>query len=539
MYTFLSKKLRYMLRQKEDDSQNKKPQPDYKEKLISGNLTADLELIRKVMGTSSDIKIHEFKYGENSSQKGALLFIDGLVSNDIITQSILKPLILSRNLNDYQIGEMKKTLDIVKQTVICSGDIVERHTIGELIEGCLSGDTVFLSEGFDKALIISTKGWEKREVSEPQTEPVVRGPREGFTENFRTNTALIRRRIKSPHLRMDHFTIGEKTETNVCVVYLEGVANPDIVETVKVRLKTIKTDSIIDSGYIEQYIEDHPYSIFQTIGYSEKPDVISARILEGRIAVITDGSPFALTMPMLFVESFQTAEDYYTKPYFASITRFMRFLAFLITVSAPAIFVALTVYHQEFIPTTLLLTIAAAREGTPFPAFIEALIMVFAFEILREAGLRLPRPVGQAISIVGALVMGEAAVSAGIVGAPMVITIALTAVAGFVVPDQNDAASILRLILLILAATLGAYGLSLGFLGILIHLASLKSFGVPYNSSLAFLKNMQDSYIRMPLWAMTKRPESIAKGDIKRKQYNVPPSPRAGDKADTLEGNQT
>lgn len=535
MYTFLNKKLRYMLRQKEDEAQKK--QPDNEEKLITGNLTADLELIREMMGTSSDIKVHEFKYGENSSQKGALLFIDGLVNNDVVTQSILKPLILSKSLNNYQAGEMKNTLDIVKQTVIYSGDIVERHTIGELIEGCLSGDTVFLSEGFDKALVISSKGWDKREVSEPQTEPVVRGPREGFTENFRTNTALIRRRIKSPHLRMDHLTIGKKTDTNVCVVYLEGVANPDIVDTVKVRLKTISTDSIIDSGYIEQYIEDHPYSIFQTIGYSEKPDVIASRILEGRIAVVVDGTPFVLTMPMLFVESFQTAEDYYIKPYFASMTRLMRFFAFFLTVSAPAIFVALTTYHQEFIPTTLLLTIAAAREGTPFPAFLEALIMVFAFEILREAGLRLPRPVGQAISIVGALVMGEAAVSAGIVGAPMVITIAFTAVAGFVVPDQNDAASILRLILLFLASVLGAYGLVLGFLGILIHLASLKSFGVPYNSSLAFLKNMQDSYIRMPLWTMTKRPESIAKGDIQRKQYNTPPSSEIVNNAGSMEDN--
>jgi spore germination protein KA len=324
---------------------------------------------------------------------------------------------------------------------------------------------------------------------------------------------------------MDHLTIGEKTDTNVCLAYVEGVADPGIVETAKARLKSINTDAIIDSGYIEQYIEDHPFSIFSTIGYSEKPDVVASRILEGRVAIISDGSPFVLTAPMLFIESFQSSEDYYIRPFYASMIRILRYLAFFITVAAPAIFVALTTFHQELIPTTLLFTIAAAREGTPFPAFLEALILVLSFEILREAGVRLPRPVGQAISIVGALIMGEAAVSAGIVGAPMVIIIALTAVAGFAVPEQNDSASIMRLILLILGSMLGGFGIAIGFLGILIHLASLKSFGIPYCVSLTFNHNMQDSYVRMPLWSMSKRPKGIANHDIVRNNMQIPPSP--------------
>lgn len=498
---------------------------DIEEKPITGNLQSDLEIIRDVMGTSPDIKIHEFRYGENSEFKGAIIFVDGLVSNEIITDSILKPLKLYRNLNDYQHNSIQQTLDTVKQTIICAGEVTEKHTIGEVVESCLSGDTVFLSDGFDKALVISTKGWDKRSVTEPQTESVVRGPREGFTENFRTNTALLRRRIKSPKLRMDHFTIGKKTVTNVCVAYIEGVADPGIVDTVKSRLKSINTDSIIDSGYIEQYIEDHPFSIFPTIGYSEKPDVIAARILEGRVAIISDGSPFVLTAPMLFVESFQSAEDYYIRPFFASVVRMLRYVAFFLTVTAPAIFIALTTFHQELIPTTLLFTISAAREGTPFPAFLEAFILVLSFEILREAGVRLPRPVGQAISIVGALMMGEAAVSAGLVGAPMVITIALTAVAGFVVPEQMDSAAIMRILLLLLASILGALGIALGLLGILNHIASIKSFGIPYCTSLTFHHNMQDSYIRMPLWSMSKRPKGIASKDITRTNMEIPPSP--------------
>jgi spore germination protein KA len=495
------------------------------EKLITGKLSADLELVRKILGTSTDIKIHEFRYGENSELKGALVFVDGLVSNEIITDSILKPLKLSKEFNDFQSESMLKTLDIVKQTIICAGEVTEKHTIGEVVESCLSGDTVFLSDGFDKSLVISTKGWEKRSITEPQTESVVRGPREGFTENFRTNTALLRRRIRSPKLRMDHFTIGEKTVTNVCLAYIDGVADPGIVETARARLNSINTDAIIDTGYIEQYIEDDPFSIFPTIGYSEKPDVVAARILEGRVAIIADGSPFVLTAPMILVESFQSSEDYYIRPFFASIVRILRYIAFFITVAAPAIFIALTTFHQELIPTTLLFTISAAREGTPFPAFLEAIILVLSFEILREAGVRLPRPVGQAISIVGALIMGEAAVSAGLVGAPMVITVALTAVAGFVVPDQLDSASIMRITLLILASVFGALGIAIGLLGFSIHIASLKSFGIPYCVSMTFHHNMQDSYIRMPLWSMSKRPKGIADDDIVRSDMQIPPSP--------------
>ncbi|MDD2418212.1 MAG: spore germination protein [Oscillospiraceae bacterium] len=529
MFKYINKKLRYgFFRLTEQNNHPPKPEDDSKktqETLISGNLTADLEYIRKLLGTSSDIKMHEFRYGEDFQLKGALVFVDGLVSNEILTESIMKPLIMNRNLSPFQTSSMQKTLDTVRQTILCSGDITEKYTIGELVESCLSGDTVFLSEGFDKALIISSKGWEKRSITEPQTESVVRGPREGFTENFRTNTALIRRRIKSANLRLDHMSIGEKTDTNVCVAYIDGVADPNIVDTVKARLKSINTDAIMDSGYIEQYIEDHPFSLFPTVGYSEKPDVITARMLEGRVAIISDGSPFVTTAPMLLLESFQTSEDYYIRPYFASLLRIFRYLAFIITVSAPAFFIALTTYHQELIPTTLLLTIISAREGTPFPATLEAIILILSFEILREAGVRLPRPLGQAISIVGALVMGEAAVTAGLVGAPMVITIAITAVAEFAVPDQSEAASILRIIFLVLASVLGAYGIALGFLGVLIHLASLKSFGVPYCTNLTFNHNMQDSYIRMPLWFMSKRPKAIVGQDKTRNKTNTPPSP--------------
>ena len=515
-------------RKKEDEKGPEQPgnqQPA--DRKISEKLSDNLDFIKSQLGGSGDVKVHEFRFGENYEFGGALIFIDGLVNMDYITQGIMRPIISF----PYSKTPLKKGpghgINQISKTVLCSGDIETKQYLGELISGILAGDTVFLADSFQQGLVISTKGWDKRGVTEPETESVVRGPREGFTENFRTNTALIRRKIKSPKLRMEHMTIGRKTQTSVCIAYLDGIANDRVTQQVRSRLKQLDIDSVLDSGYLEEYIEDAPFSIFATVGYSEKPDVIASKILEGRTAILVDGSPFVLTVPFLFVEAFQTAEDYYVRSIYSSIMRLLRFFSYLIAIFAPAIYIALTTFHQELIPTTLLMTIASAREGTPFPAFVEAFVMVLSFEILREAGLRLPRPVGQAVSIVGALVMGDAAVSAGIVGAPMVITVAITAVAGFIIPEQNDTISILRLIMMILSAALGGYGIAMGFLGILIHLGSLQSFGIAYFNAFFPTRDMEDTFIRMPLWAMVKRPTRIAAGDVVRRHFFVPP-PKTG-----------
>lgn len=515
-------------RKKKDEKGPEQPENQQPaDRKVSEKLSDNLDFIKSQLGGSGDVKVHEFRFGENYEFGGALIFIDGLVNMDYITQGIMRPIISF----PYSKTPLKKGpghgIDQISKTVLCSGDIETKQYLGELISGILTGDTIFLADSFQQGLVISTKGWDKRGVTEPETESVVRGPREGFTENFRTNTALIRRKIKSPKLRMEHMTIGRKTQTSVCIAYLDGIANDRVTQQVRSRLKQLDIDSVLDSGYLEEYIEDAPFSIFATVGYSEKPDVIASKILEGRTAILVDGSPFVLTVPFLFVEAFQTAEDYYVRSIYSSIMRLLRFFSYLIAIFAPAIYIALTTFHQELIPTTLLMTIASAREGTPFPAFVEAFVMVLSFEILREAGLRLPRPVGQAVSIVGALVMGDAAVSAGIVGAPMVITVAITAVAGFIIPEQNDTISILRLIMMILSAALGGYGIAMGFLGILIHLGSLQSFGIAYFNAFFPTRDMEDTFIRMPLWAMVKRPTRIAAGDVVRRHFFVPP-PKTG-----------
>jgi spore germination protein KA len=378
-------------------------------------------------------------------------------------------------------------------------------------------------EGIDKALVINAKGWEKRGVDEPSSEAVIRGPRESFIESLRTNTSLIRRKIKNPDLTFEIMTIGKRTKTNVSLAYIKGIAAPELIETVRNRMSAINTDSILESGYIEQYIEDAPSSIFATLGYTEKPDVAAAKLLEGRVAILVDGTPFVLTAPALFIESFQTAEDYYFRPYFATLLRIIRMIAFFLTVLAPALYVAITTYHQELIPTDLLFTMANAREGIPFPAFVESLVMIITFEILREAGIRLPRPVGQALSIVGALVIGQSAVSAGIIGAPMVIVVSIQAVSGFVIPNLAESAAVLRLIYLLLSAAFGGYGITIGALGTLVHMASLESFGYPYLSPIAPFdtEDLKDTAIRVPLWLMISRPKGMSV-NRQRKEDTLP-----------------
>jgi spore germination protein KA len=521
---YAMRKLHYLMKSKSAQQKNAKDVAVIGTEIpisTSKNLQENIKNLKAALGNAQDLKVHPLRFGPENRFSGALIFIDGLVSDAILTDAILRPL-KNYPKEDEQPPQKADLLEALAQDVLCASFVTSAASMVELTKGCLSGDTVLLVDGYADGLIINSKGWEKRSVSEPQSESVVRGPREGFTENLRTNTALIRRKIRNGHLKVYQMTVGRQTQTSIALMYLEDIANPKVVEMIKYRIEKLDVSSILETGYIEEYIEDAPFSPFSTISYSEKPDVVASKILGGRVAIVVDGTPFVLTAPMLFSESFQTAEDYYTRSLYASLIRILRFVAFLVTVFAPAIYIALVSFQQELIPTKLLFSLARAREETPFPSFVEAIIMVFAFEILREAGIRLPNPVGQAISIVGALIMGDAAVNAGLVGAPMVIVIAFTAVAGFLVPTLNDVASILRVIMMAMAAFIGFYGVAFGFLGMLVHLATLESFDVPYLGDFDS-HDAGDTLVRIPLWAMTKRPKSIARGNIKRGRFFIPP----------------
>jgi len=457
--------------------QNLESVPEKNKTSISTNLQENLVKIQDVFANASDLVIRQFEIGSRVRIKAFIAFIDGLVDKEIIQLNLLKPLMIEMHSSNAD-DEFNQTyaLNIINQRLLTLSEVEETNYFEDAVEHIVAGSTALFLEGSTTALIASMHGWEARNVSQPDTEVVVRGPREGFTETLRTCTSLLRRRIKNPNLKFEKMTIGKQTKTDVVIAYIKGIANDKIVEEVKRRLSRIDTDSILESGYIEQYIEDNPWSFLPTIGNSEKPDIVAAKMLEGRVAILTDGTPFVLTVPYLFIEAFQSSEDYYSRPFYASILRMLRFVAYFISVFAPALYVALTTYHQEMIPPDMLISMAAAKEGTPFPAFVEAMIMGIIYEILKEAGVRLPRPMGQAISIVGALVIGEAAVSAGLIGAPMVIVVSLTAISSYVVSSINDTVSIMRLVYVLMAGFLGLFGIMIATAGFLTHMVSLRSF---------------------------------------------------------------
>ena len=521
MFGFLLKKAGYWFAGRQQSHQHNEPEDNNKK--IPGALGDVISAVKKGMVNSNDVIIREFYIGGDVDAAAAIVYIDGLVDNDILNDDVIKPLMYDVRRDAVPIKK-DSIMGYLQKSLLSVNELKKTNMLYDALNGVLLGDVSLFVDKTSEAFVINAKGWENRSISEPASEAVIRGPRESFVENIRTNTALLRRKIKNPALTFEMLVIGRRTRTPVSIAYIDGLAQQPVINEVKKRLKAIKTDSILESGYIEQYIEDAPGSIFATVGYTEKPDVTAAKLLEGRVAIMVDGTPFVLTVPYLFVEGFQAAEDYYFRPFFTTLTRMIRIIGYAITVLGPAFYVAVTTFHQELVPTSLLITMARAREGVPFPAFVESLIMIITFEILREAGIRLPRPVGQAMSIVGALVIGESAVSAGLIGAPMVIVVAITAVSGFLVPTQNNAAAVLRIIYLILGATFGGFGLTLGLLGTLVHLSDLESFGYMYMSpTVPFtLDDSKDAMVRAPLWLMLSRPKGMA-GDQQRKAYAVPP----------------
>lgn len=444
----------------------------------------------------------------DSRIRGAVLFFEGMADKETINENIIRPFV--------QNGSMKKSadlIDVLNSRVILTKNTEKTSDVGRLIESIYNGDAIFLLDGSPEALIVASTGWKTRSIEEPETERVLRGPREGFTESLTMNLSLLKRRLKTPDLKMKMQILGERSRTRACVCYLKGIVNEKILEELNLRLGRIKIDGIMDSGYIQELIRDSPYSPFKTLGSTERPDIVAAKLLEGRIAIIVDGSPAVITVPYLFIEYFQANDDYYINFIYSSIGRILRILGFLLTISVPAIYIALTTYHQEIIPTPLIMNISAAREGVPLPTIVEAVVMLIMFEILRETGLRMPMFMGQALSIVGVLVIGSAAVDARFVSAPMVIVIAFTGITGLLITKLKGAIIVVRLIFLSLTGFLGLYGYVFGVAGLLIHLFDLRSFGIPYMYNLMFLdpaQDIKDTAVRAPLWFMKYRPGLIA-----------------------------
>lgn len=491
---------------------------------LKTSLQQNIETIENALGKSSDIITREIRIGKQGDIKAAILYTDGLTDTTSLQNFILETLMIDLNEIDLQekFSPGQNLISVLKDVAMTVGDIKEITNLEVILTSLLSGDTILLIDGYAQVLVISNKHWAERGVTEPTAQTVVRGPREGFNENLRVNTALIRRRIKDPNLRVESKEIGTRTKTNIAIVYIQDIANDKIVEEVRLRLDRIYIDGILESGNIEEFIQDSTYSPFSTVQNSERPDVVAAALLEGRIAIVVDGTPFVLLVPALFIQFFQSAEDYYQRTVIESLIRLLRFVAFSISLLAPAVFIAITTFHQSMLPPALLISLAAQREGVPFPAFVEALIMEITFEILREAGIRMPRTVGSAMSIVGAFVIGTAAVEAGLISAMMVIIVSITAITSFVSPSYEMAISVrmVRFVFMALAAVFGMFGIVVGLIVLILHLCSLRSFGIPYMTPIApfNLSSQKDTFIVAPIWKMTTRPHLVGQKNPVRQQ---------------------
>lgn len=495
-------------------------------KVIKTSLQQNLHDIKNTLGKSSDIIIREIRIGKEANIHVGIIYTDGLTDTQSLQNFILETLML--DIDNKEIDLQKETvsednlISLLKDAALTVGEIKEETKMDAIFTGLLSGDTILLIDGYDQGLVISNRHWVERGVTEPTAQTVVRGPREGFTENLRVNTALVRRKIKDPNLWIESKTIGTRTKTNIAIAYIHDIANEKIVDEVRLRLNRIDIDGILESGDIEELIQDSLYSPFSTIYNSERPDVVASALLEGRIAILVDGTPFVLIVPVLFIQFFQSPEDYYERTTIGSLIRALRFLAFAVSLLAPALFIAITTYHPAMLPPALLISLAAQREGVPFPAFVEALIMEVTFEILREAGIRMPRSIGTAMSIVGAFVIGTAAVEAGLISAMMVIIVSITAITSFVSPSYEMAIAVrmLRFIFMALAASFGLFGVTVGLIALTLHLCSLRSFGIPYMSPIApfNIPDQKDNFVVFPLWKRTTRPHLTGQKNKYREQ---------------------
>ncbi|NOU85510.1 spore germination protein [Paenibacillus sp. LMG 31460] len=473
-------------------------------------LEDNLRVMREIIGHSPDIIFRQFSV-RHIKWKAAVVYVDGLVDKVAITEQVVKALMKDQEVLMQTPASAEEMKSRITDCVISATEVKEVHSLKDCIHDVLSGNVALFMDGMADVLIIGLSGGEGRSIEEPLSEAVVRGPRDGFVENLRSNTAMLRRRIKDPSFTIVNYTIGRRSRTEVSLIYIKGLTNPELVEEVKERVERIDIDGILESGDIEQLIEDNYLSPFPQVQNTERPDRAVSALMEGRVVLMIDGTPFALIVPITFFMMLTSSEDYYERWLPASLIRIMRYGAAFLALFLPALYIALISYNHGLIPTKLVISIAAGREGVPFPSIVEALIMEITLEILREAGLRLPKPIGQAVGIVGGLVIGQAAVQAAIVSPIMVIVVALTAISSFAFPQYGAgiAIRILRFAMMMAAAVLGLYGIILFFILITVHLVKLKSFGVDYLSPLAPIRlgDWKDFILRMPLKIMKQRPK--------------------------------
>ena len=476
---------------------------DYAEIKLSSSLEENIRLFKGIFEKDAVLRLRKIAVRSSCSYDCALFYMDGMIKAELLNESVIRPLITSRaeRREDSLVG-------FISKQVLFAGETSVTDRVEDMLRSLLYGDTLLIVDGCTDAITINTKGWRTRGISEPEDERVLQGPREGFDEAALLNLAMIRRKLLTPDLCTELIRVGRRSDTPVFICYLDTLVNKRTLSELKKRIKKLDMDGILDSNYIAEQIRDHPRSLFKTCGSTERPDIVAARLLEGRIALVVDGTPVVMTVPYLFSENFQSDEDYYLNYAVSSVGRLLRFVCFFLSVSIPAVFIAATSYHKELLPTSLALTVAQLRGGVPFSAFWECILLIFVFEILKETGVRMPQSLGHALSIVGGLVVGQAAVEARIVSAPMLIIVALSGISGLMVPRLKGAVFYLRLVYVVLSALFGLYGYIAGITVTLIHILDLSSFGTSSTVSLdrASFQSLKDSFWRAPWGKMRTRP---------------------------------
>lgn len=467
---------------------------------IFAEISDNKNKLKKDFTDCSDFLLRECIVG---GRKCIVCVLDGMINSLQLSQMIMRPILSYKFDNDapYSVYET------IKQQVVSSLEMNEAENFEDAYFFLFSGFAVVFVDGMPKCLVMGIQGFEKRKTGEPSNEPNIKGAKECFTETLNDNKAMLHRRIKSPSLKIKQFKIGNQIKTSVAVCYLESAVDMRLVADVESRILSAPIDEVCDYGEIAAFLDSGIKSYFTAVGNTERPDTLCSKLSEGRVAVLVDGSPYAMYVPYLFTDSFSTVDDYNNRPFYATFNRLLKYFSFVISVILPGFYVAVGTYHQELLPPSLMYTVAAAEASTPFSLMQEAVMVLILYEIMREAGLRLPKAIGHAVSIIGALVIGDAVVNAGLVGTPMLVVVAVTAIASYVIYPLYESISVLRIIFILLGGFTGIYGVMLGVCTLCVNITSLNPYGVPYSSPISPLskKNAADVFYRADWKKLIKR----------------------------------
>lgn len=459
--------------------------------LLCNSLQDNVLAVRKKFSGSMDLMVRYLTHGGNTM---AFIICEGMCNSVLMSESVIEPILNSKALPN----EPEKQFLFVRDNTLSNVDVTELKNFDDVFYRMMSGFMLIFVDGVASALAVGTQGFERRSIGEPSTEVMEHGSREGFVETLRVNITMIRKRLKSTNLCFESMRVGSESQTEIALCYIKGTVSGRVLDEVRRRIHKIKLEAVLDSSFLTTFLDGNRFSLFSGVGSTERPDTLCGKLIEGRIGIIVDGTPFVLIVPYLFVENFQSFDDYCYRPYYATFLRWLKYIAFMFTVFLPGLYVAVGTFHQELFPSSMLFNIVASEQRVPFPLLLEALLIHITYEIMREAGLRLPKPMGHAVSIIGGLVIGDASVSAGLIGGPMLIVVAITAISSFVVPKIYEPAAVLRLFFIIIGGTLGISGLTVGFILIIVNITSVNPYGIPFSAPLSPFKarSMRDVFIR-------------------------------------------